>query len=282
MNTKTFNWTTPDGILIQGYHWDSFHAKAAVVWVHGLGEYAGRYADYAKYLSTYGIASVGYDRRGHGRSGGKRGHSPSYEALQEEVMYLLAHTRELYPTVPIFLYGHSMGGNLVLYNALNYRPDITGVIAGSPWIELTERPPLLKVLAGRIASKIAPGFSLPNGLDPRHLSRDSKAVEAYLDDPLVHDQISASAGTAMIDSGRWLASYKKKSEIPILIMHGSEDRLTSPEASQAFAGQVKGDITFVSWDGAYHELHHEPNKAEVMEVARKWMEEHLDTNIKNV
>lgn len=282
MQSQSFNWTTPDGLLMQGYHWDSFHAKAVIVLVHGLGEYAGRYAEFARYFSKHGFATIGYDRRGHGRSAGKRGHATSYEALQEEINYLLGHTKSMYPTVPIFFYGHSMGGNLVLYNVLQYRPDITGVIATAPWIELTERPPFLKILLGRLAAKIAPAFSLPNGLDPRHLSRDTKVVEAYINDPLVHDQISASTGTSMIDSGKWLGSFAGSTDIPMLLMHGSDDHLTSPQATQAFAGKVKGDITFVAWEDGYHELHHEPNKGDVLETARTWMEAHLDTDIKNV
>jgi len=275
MNTKEFNWTTPDGIIIQGYHWDTFHAKAVIALVHGLGEHAGRYDGFARYFSTHGFATIAYDRRGHGRSGGKRGHTPTYEAYQEEVNHLLAHVHEQYPTVPVFLYGHSMGGNLVLYNALQYYPQVKGVVASAPWIELTERAPLAKVIAGRIAAQVFPAFTLPNGLDPRHLSRNTQEVEAYLKDPLVHDMISAAAGTAMLDAGKWLSEYQGETDIPILLIHGTADKLTSAEASQAFAGQVKGDITFLGWKGAYHELHHEPNRNEIMDATRAWLENHL-------
>ena len=281
MQTVLFNWTTPDGLLMQGYHWDTFHAKAAIVLVHGLGEHAERYTEFARYFGKHGFATVAYDRRGHGRSAGKRGHTKSYEALQEEINYLIAHAKDLHPTVPLFLYGHSMGGNLVLYNTLQYRPKITGVISTAPWIELTERAPFIKVMIGRIAAKWAPAFTLPPGLDPRRLCQDTDAVEAYVNDPLIHDQISAAAGTAMIDSGKWLSSYAGNSDIPILLMHGSDDQITSPQASQAFAGKVKGDITFVSWEGNYHELQHEPNKGEILETARTWMEQYLDSDIKN-
>lgn len=276
MTTQEFNWTTPDGILIHGYHWDTFHPKAVLVVVHGLGEYGGRYREFARYFSQYGYAVLAYDRRGHGRSGGKRGHTPSYEAFQEEINHLLGYAREQYPASPLFLYGHSMGGNLVLYNALQYRPEVVGVVASAPWIALTNRPPVGKVIAGRLASRLFPAFTLPSGIDPRHLTHDTQAVEEYMNDPLVHDQISAATGTAMLDTGRWLSEYTGKTDLPILIMHGTDDQLTSPEASQAFTGRVKGDLTYVAWQDAYHELHHEPNKAEILEVARKWCDEHLD------
>jgi len=117
------------------YHWQTEIPKAVIVLVHGMGEHALRYENSViKYLLKDGFSVVSYDNFGHGKTDGKRGHCPSYSALQDGVSKAIEKANLLYPNIPIFLYGHSMGGNLVLHYALTRNPDLAGIVATSPYL----------------------------------------------------------------------------------------------------------------------------------------------------
>ena len=132
----------PDGVQFYFQSWQpETPAKAIACLVHGLGEHSGRYAHVGAALNVAGYALLGFDLRGHGKSGGPRGHTPSYETLMDDIGRLLAEARQRYPGQPQFLYGHSLGGNLVLNYALRRKPGLAGVIATSPAIRTATPPP---------------------------------------------------------------------------------------------------------------------------------------------
>ncbi|MEQ8704687.1 MAG: alpha/beta hydrolase [Phaeodactylibacter sp.] len=272
MQKRTFFWTTADGIRIHACEWKTGDPRAVICIAHGLGEHIERYEHMARWFNARGFSVFGYDRRGHGQSGGKRGHSPGLDPLLDEIAQLLVEARTDYQNLPVFLYGHSQGGGLVLSYALRRHPQVTGVIASGPWIQLSFTPPSALVALGRLMRNLYPGFLQPNNLDPKLLSRDSKVVEAYEKDPLVHNRISAAVGIDMMQEGDWIMQQKGGFPVPLLIVHGDADGVTSAEASEAFAGQLEGDITFKSWPGMYHELHNEPEKVAVFEYVLNWLE----------
>ena len=118
-----FTQQAPDGVQFYFQGWQpETPPKAVVCLVHGLGEHSGRYAHVAAALNDAGYALLGFDLRGHGKSGGPRGHTPSYETLMDDIGRLLAEAAQRYPGQPQFLYGHSLGGNLVLNYALRRKP----------------------------------------------------------------------------------------------------------------------------------------------------------------
>jgi alpha-beta hydrolase superfamily lysophospholipase len=119
-------------------------------------------------------------------------------------------------------------------------------------------------------------MTMSNGLDRSGLSRDQKVVAAYNTDPLVHDRVSARLGMDIIQSGSWLLSHPMPLYPPILLMHGTLDRIVSPQATQAFAQSLTSNFTFKLWEGFYHELHNEPEKQEVLTFILNWMNNHLD------
>ena len=147
---------------IQGYHYPCENAEKVVVLIHGIGEHAGRYARMAEYFEKEKIAIVSMDLRGHGRSGGKRGHCAPREDVLADIDALICHAQELYPGVPVVMYGHSMGGNITLdYRARGGKNDTPcGYIISAPWIRLCA--PGGEVLAKVLVplSKIAPEFTI--------------------------------------------------------------------------------------------------------------------------
>ena len=193
--------------------------KAIICLVHGHGEHIGRYKHVADALNEANYSFVGFDHRGHGQSEGKRGHTPSYEALLNDIDVFLATVERDYPNVPRFLYGHSMGGNLVLNYALRRKPDLAGVISTSPWIKLAFEPPAMQVFLGKTMNKIFPAFVQASELETSALSRDPEVVRAYEEDSLVHDKISARLFVAMYESGLWALENAEEFPLSLLLVH---------------------------------------------------------------
>jgi alpha-beta hydrolase superfamily lysophospholipase len=279
MSRIEFTRTTPDGqeLYYQGWMPDR-EPKAVVSLIHGLGEHSGRYAHVGKALNDAGYALLGFDQRGHGKTPGPRGVTPPFDRLMDDITLLLDVAGERFPAKPRFLYGHSMGGNWVLNYALRCRPSISGVISTSPGLRTAFKPPAAKVLAGKILYKLAPNFTLPNGLELEGISRDEIIINAYKGDPLVHDKMSARLGLDILRQGEWaLAHASEFPPIPVLLVHGSCDRLTSAAATEEFAGMVKAasgreNVTFKLWPECFHETHNEPEKDEVIGFIISWLD----------
>ena len=287
MKHTELNWPASDGLPLFAQSWEPEGSpKAVLCLVHGLGEHTGRYAHVARALTAAGYAIVGSDLRGHGKSEGQRGHTPSYDMLLADIGLLMDQTATRYGDPPRFLYGHSLGGNLVLNSALRRaktlsggatRPDDTrpaGVIATSPWLGLAFAPPPWKHGLARLMDRLWPAFSTPSGLETTGLSRDPKIAQAYLADPLVHDRVSARLGASLIEAGNWAVERASELDLPLLLMHGTADRLTSAPTSQRFADRADGSVTLKLWDGFFHELHNEPEQEDVIAFMIDWLHDH--------
>jgi alpha-beta hydrolase superfamily lysophospholipase len=268
--------TTPaqDGVDLFWQRWDPTGSpRATVCLVHGLGEHVGRYGHVGVAFTDARLALIGTDLRGHGRSGGPRGHTPSYARLLDDVDCLLALAG---PTLPIFLYGHSMGGNIVLQYALTRPSSIRGVIATGPWLRLRHPPPPLQQWMARIVPHVFPSLTIANGLDAAGLSRDPAVARAYVEDPLVHDRISAQLGGSMLRAGEATLAQAGRMRPPVLLMHGADDPITDPAATESLYEAIPGpDKTLRLWTGLRHEIHNEPEQAEVLQVMVDWMLAHL-------
>ncbi|HEX2981751.1 MAG TPA: alpha/beta hydrolase [Anaerolineaceae bacterium] len=266
------SWKTKDGLNIYAKEFrPEGDARAVVCLVPGLGEHCNRYLHVARAFNDAGFALLTFDPRGHGRSEGQRGHAPTYDHLMDDIDLLLENAEKLYPGKDRFLYGHSLGGNLVLNYAIRRQPKLAGVISTSPGLLQAVEPPAWKTSIGKVMYNIWPTMSLANGLDREGLSRDHAVIDKYSSDPLVHDRISARMGLDVISSGKWAIEHADEMRLPLLLVHGSADRITSCNGSDAFAAKVKGDVTFKLWEGGYHELHNEPDQAQVIQTLVDWV-----------
>ena len=178
--------------------------------------------------------------------------------------------------VPLVLYGHSMGGNLVLNTILRRHTEgVAGIITTGPLVALAFKPGAFLLFLGKTMRSIWPTLSQPAGVNPAHVSRDKAVVEAYIKDPLVHGKITTATGMNLLEAGEFLEKYEGKMPVPTLIMHGSADLLNAQPASEAFAKRVSGDITYRKWDGLYHEIHNEPEKEQVFAEMLTWLNTHV-------
>lgn len=255
--------------------WDISAPQAIVILVHGLGEHISRYAYLAAFFNNQQIAVFGFDHRGHGKSEGKRGHTPSLEVMYDDINIVFSKVQRFHPGIPVFLYGHSMGANLLLNYILHRQPQIKGAIVTGSFIRLAFEPSPFVVALGKVMRSIFPSFTQSNQLDPNDISSDPAVVQAYKNDPLVHDRLTASLGTRLLDGAANLDKFDGTFPCPLLVMHGADDKITSPKGSKAFAERVKGDITHREWPGLYHEIHNEKSQKDVFQYTIDWIFKHL-------
>lgn len=248
--------------------------KALLFLVHGLGDHIGRHEDLIRMFSSKGIGVAALDLPGHGKSDGKRGHIKSYKVVNEMLDLMISQYKKTFPGIPLFLYGHSLGGGIVLQYILKKKPSIKGAIISSPWLRLSYEPEKSKVLLATIMKYIIPSLTQPSGLDTDQLSHDKEVGTQYIADPLVHDRISVSLYHSAITAAAYSIANAAALTIPTLIIHGSADMLTSPEGSRQFASaSEKAELKI--WEGGLHELHNEPFKDEVYSFLAGWIEKRI-------
>ncbi|MEW5785873.1 MAG: lysophospholipase [Bacillota bacterium] len=265
-------WQARDALQLFAQSWEpAGEVKGVICLVHGLGEHSSRYGHWVEMLDQADYAVLATDLRGHGKSEGARGHTPSFERYMDDLGLLLEEAARRFPEKPCFLYGHSMGGLLVANYVLRRRPRLAGVVITSPGLRTALEKQTGKVAAVRLLGAIAPGLNQPSGLDPATLSRDPAVVEAYRNDPLVHDRISLGMARGSLAAIRYAFAHASEFNLPLLIMHGAADQLVFAEGSSEFAGLVSGECTLKIWDQLYHELHNEPEKDQVFAVLVEWL-----------
>jgi alpha-beta hydrolase superfamily lysophospholipase len=276
MGHKEYNFEGAAGIKLYAQSWTPEEkARALVVITHGHGEHSGRYQHVGEALAARGFCVVALDLRGHGRSGGPRGFIKSWGDFRQDLDRLIEMLKPDYGDMPMFLYGHSIGGTLALDYVLLDSNKYRGVIASAPSLGKPNIPAFLFTIS-KILSKIVPGFSMATQLDQTALSRDPEVVRAYREDPLVHSVGTARFGTELLKTSEYIQAHAVELKIPLLIIHGAQDRLLNPTDSQRFFSNVKlEDKTFIELPDGYHEPHNDLEKDVVIKRIGDWIEAHL-------
>ncbi len=250
--------------------------RGCVVISHGFGEHCGRYGKLADTLMGIGLTTVRYDLRGHGHSGGKRGHASSYEIYLNDLEHVIELARDVSPALPTFLFGHSMGGGLVLNYALRRGGNLAGVIASSPWLRLAFQPPAWKVLLAQMIVGVLPGLRVATNLDTSKLSHDAEVAKTLEQDSLANPMMSAAAFVALVRAGEYASAHAGTLRLPLLLMHGGADAITDIRASEVFfAAAGMTDKTFKRWDGMYHETLNEIDSEPVYQMIVDWLKPRL-------
>lgn len=264
-----------EGCDVYGFHTQPQQIKGVVVLVHGFGEHSGRYKNTViPNLLASDLAVVAYDNVGHGQSSGKRGHCPSYEALLGILNEVVQRAESIFPDLAVFLYGHSMGGNLVLNYAMRRDARLSGIIATSPYLRLAFQPPKLKMAMGRLMLRMKAAVTLPSGLDPKGISRIPEEVEKYKNDPLVHDRVSPMFSFPIMDAGEWAIQNAKQLSTDTLLLHGTDDPIIDSEGTKEFH-KNSDKTTLALFGGGYHELHNDLCQTEMLETINSWLKAYL-------
>jgi len=255
----------------------------AVLITHGLGEHSSRYWHVAEQLAANGCEVASYDLRGHGRSGGRRGDAPGFRAFLDDLELVLSTFKECRSTPgPLFLYGHSLGGLIVLrflqqrrHSAGSVASVVDGVIAASPWLRLAFDPPRWKRFLAGIARWVCPGFRQITGLDPARLSRDLEFLAAMPDADLIHHQLSARLYYEVRQACSAVLAGAAEIALPLLLLHGQADPITSWAATRDFfEANASPDKTLKLYPGVFHETHNDLGREEVLDDIVAWLRRH--------
>ncbi|MFA6924497.1 MAG: lysophospholipase [Bacteroidales bacterium] len=270
---KEYNWKSSDNLNLFARSWKpDVTPKFVICFVHGLGEHSGRYNEWAEKFANKNYAFFAVDLSGHGKSEGKRGHAKDYNLLLDDVETLMKNSELIFPGIPKILYGHSMGGNITLKYFYERKPDLRAMIISAPWLELVLKVPKPLLFAAKTISKIFPQLLMSNRLKASDLSHDEAITENRREDVCVHNKISVKLFCLIEEAAKQILLEKNKVNIPLLIIHGTNDKIISFDAAKSYSQTTGNTTTFKAWENFYHELHNDVGREKVFEYIAGWLE----------
>lgn len=273
MTTLEEFWFSKDGVRMHTMSWlPSSKLKGVIILIHGMGEHIGRYEHIGTYLNSTGYGLCGFDLRGHGKSGGRRGDAPNVDVMLNDIDDFVLGIRQKYTDLPYFIYGHSLGGSLVLNYIMRYKPQILGAIITCPGLKpvsVGEYP--LNLLVVKLMNCVFPSLLISNKVKPEDISHDKNIVQAYIADPLVHNWISIRFALSIIEAGEWAIKNVAKIRYPVLFLQGGADRVVDVPTNLAFAKSIGDHCQIIVWPKLFHEIHNEPEKEEIFSEIESWL-----------
>jgi alpha-beta hydrolase superfamily lysophospholipase len=244
-------------------------ARGTFVLVHGLGEHSGRYAHVIDALRRARFSVIAYDQRGHGRSPGARGALPNSDALLTDLADVI-DAADIQGR--LLLFGHSMGGAVAGRFVAEERRKVDGLVLSSPALARTLSAFDKMRLA--IGERLTPNLALHNGLDASKISHDPHVVDAYRNDPLVHDLVTPRLVRFILDAGDYVREHASTWRVPTLLLWAGDDHLVDASGSRAFANAAPRElVTAQELPGLYHEIFNEaePARSEVFGLLSDWL-----------
>lgn len=251
--------------------------KASIVFLHGVGEHIGRYESVFQAFAAQGYGCYGFDQRGFGRSEGKRGHVHAFQDYVDDAAEFIDQIVVRDTSLPLFLFGHSMGSIFMLHYALQHASALKGLLVFSCPLQLASWFAGSGGFLAGLLSGIAPRLPIPSLIDLEELSDDPRVIDDFEHDPY---------RVANVTIG-WLHQFALAREnigrnagrifLPTLICHGSDDRIAAVSGAQALYERLGGnDKTLTIYAGFKHELlNHQPaESAQVLKETIEWLDRH--------
>lgn len=265
-----------DGTRIAFRRWRPDRPTGRVLIVHGLGDHSGRFESFGRRLSGGGLEALALDLRGHGLSAGRRGHAERFERLLGDLELLRREAESVGGALPTVLFGHSLGGLVVLRYLQGGAPEeVRGAVAAAPFLSLRMEPPAWKLAIGRLADRWMPALTLPSGAESELVLRRPEAREERRSDPHVHDRISARLWGEMQRAAASVRAGVGDLAAPVLLQVAGDDRLVSSAAAVALAEDGPGAVRVRRYPDAYHDLLHDPVAERVAADAVAWIRERV-------
>jgi len=274
MQHREGRFTTPDGADIYTQAWlPDGTAQAIILIVHGLGDHSGRYGNYVDYFVPRGYALYGFDTRGHGRSSGTRGHVDRFDCYVEDLDRRAAEARSDWPGAPLFVLAHSLGSLMGLSYARQHPDRLTGLITTGTALQDALQLPAWKRNLAQVLSRITPSLKMNNGVALSGLSHDPAIAIAFKADPLTHEwgtpRLATEAEMVRAQIMQSAATWR----VPTFMLHGGSDPICLAEGARRFAAQAPaGVVIYHEYAGLYHEIHNEPERAQVFRDIETWLQ----------
>jgi alpha-beta hydrolase superfamily lysophospholipase len=263
------------GVEIYWQAWlpdDGDPVKAVLVIAHGGGEHSARYGWVAEQLVAAGYAVYALDHRGHGRSQGGRVMFERWDYVLADLQTLIDRARSAHPDLPVFLFGHSLGGAISISYARRHEDELAGLALSGAVASLGVVSPVTRI-AAKVLSRVAPGLGVFQ-VDATTLSKDPEVVRAYEQDPLVHHGKFPARTAAEISAVvERFPDDVPGLRLPLLVMHGLGDEIAPPEGSRMVHERAGSpDKTLKLYDGLLHEILNEPERDQVAADLLDWLE----------
>ncbi len=265
--------TAADGHPLLAWFWPHPRPRAVMVVAHGFGEHGGCYRHLAEAFGPeLDLEILALDFRGHGRSPGRRGVVRRYSDLSADLLAALAWTSGHRPGLPLFVLGHSNGGQVALRMVLDGQAAIAGMIVSNPVLRLATRVPRHKLWIGSVLRRYAPGVTLKSEIIPQRLTSDPVMQASYGLDVLRHDRISPPLFFGMVEGGRLIIARASEIQTPILMILGGADPVVDPEQSRAFFDRLGSpDKTLLLYPHMLHEPLNELRRDDVIADVAAWL-----------
>jgi alpha-beta hydrolase superfamily lysophospholipase len=254
-------------------------ARLALVMVHGFSAHCALYRHVGATLAERGIAFTAFDCRGHGRSGGRRGHVDDFGDYLDDLDTVVAWARAHAPGVPWALLGHSLGGAVAIaFTQDDSRIDKPiALVAATPWLKLKMKVPVHKRMAGPIAARVYPTLTMANGLRAADVSRNPLVLANFDQDPLVHHVASAGWFFTTLRAQARIRARAERLRVPTLILLAEQDRIVANEATRTFADAAGAGAEVRSYPALFHEVFLEPEADTVIDDVGSWLLQRLES-----
>jgi acylglycerol lipase len=250
--------------------------KAVLLIVHGLGEHSGRYMNVVNHFVPLGYAVYGFDHPGHGKSEGMREGVERFADYTDTLKGYDEMITGWQTGIPMFLLGHSMGGLIASCYLLDRQADFRGAVLSAPLVKASGKISPATILMGRLLSALAPKMGLL-ALESEGISRDPEVVRAYVQDPLVfHGKTPARLASELLKAMQRVTAEASKITLPFVVLQGSADKLVDPGGAQMLHDKAHSkDKTIKIYEGLYHEVFNEPERARVLKDVETWLAVHV-------
>ncbi len=246
--------------------------KGIVIIVHGFAEHLGRYDYFVDKLNQNGFGCYRFDNRGHGKSGGKSLDLEDYIDFEKDADLVVQKAKTEFPNLPIFMFGHSMGGFITALYGEKFKDRLNGqILSGAATDEPLQSTAILKWIIN-IGNKIFPKLRVKNDLSSL-ISRDSAVIDDYRKDPLIHDKATVRFFKQFIVEGiTYLKNHAKEYNYDCLILHGKDDKIISYKSSENFYNSISSkDKKIIIYDNLYHEILNESDRDTVINDVITWL-----------
>jgi len=268
--------TTHDGLSLFGRRDTTSCPKGVVVIVHGMAEHYGRYDHVAAFLLKEGYHVYRFDNRGHGKSGGDRGHLEHFFDYVKDLELVYEKAISENPKIPFFTLGHSMGGFISFLFGLDKREGLAGQVFSAAATDYNHELKGIKATLVKKIARLNPKITIKNDLSQK-ISRNESVVKAYQKDKDVF--VKATLGfyrQFLIEGMSYLNKNKKKYQNRCLILHGGKDQIVRTETSQKLFDEIaSNDKQLKIYDGLFHEILNEPEQEAVLKDIAEWLNQRV-------